>query len=451
MNFIGQILPVDGYYVLLKDQLTADYTTSLTHLYQPLIGMQAVMLYQTLLHELEFQKDSPQTHHTLMNYLNIPLDELYKARLNLEGIGLLKTYKKQLEQSTMFTYEIQCPFSPNDFFHDAMLSQLLYHQLGHEKFSMLKNRYKVTTHGDLGENITASFNDVFQTFTPTLEVVKPISSNDLNNDTTNSVDLHWMEQMLKQRMIPVGQVLTPDNRKLISQMMELYDLDNYEIEKSILWALNEENLLDCDEFKNACHDLFKSKHNNATIKLTERITFPKQKEQTEPKTKEEMLIQKLETISPKQLLEDLSGGHQASEQDMKIIRDVMTSQGLPSPVMNVLIHYVLLQSDMKLSKAYLEKIASHWSRAKIKTAKEAMEFAKKERDKFQKTNNKKQNYNYTKRNTKEIIPDWFKERKGNRKESQTENPPINSKQPIVNLEEEKAKLHALLNQKQKNN
>ncbi|WP_068674614.1 replication initiation and membrane attachment family protein [Oceanobacillus sp. Castelsardo] len=447
MNFIGRVLPVDGYYVLLKGQLTADYTTSLTHLYQPLIGMQAAMLYQTLLHELEFQKsDSPQTHHTLMNYLNIPLDEIYKARLNLEGIGLLKTYKKQLEQATIFTYEIQCPFSPSDFFHDAMLSQLLFHQLGDEKFSMLKNRYKEITHEDLGENITASFNDVFKTITPTLEVVKPVSSNDLN-DISISVDLRWMEQMLKQRMIPVGQVLTLENRKLISQMMELYDLDNYEVEKSILWALNEENLLDSDEFKNACHDLFKSKHNNSTIKLTERIAFPKQKEQTKPKTKEEMLIHKLETITPKQLLEDLSGGHQASEQDMRIIRDVMTSQGLPSPVMNVLIHYVLLQSNMKLSKAYLEKIASHWSRAKIKTAKEAMEFAKKERDKFQKTNYKKQNPTYTRKNSKEIIPDWFKERNGNRKEIQIEKPEINPKQPLINLEKEKEKLQALLNQK----
>lgn len=445
MNFIGHVLPVDGYYVLLKGQLTADYTTSLTHLYQPLIGMQSVMLYQTLLHELEFQQDSPQTHHTLMNYLNIPLDEIVKARLNLEGIGLLKTYKKQLEQSTIFTYEIQSPFSPNDFFHDAMLSQLLYHQLGNEKFLMLKNRYEQIIHGDLGENITASFNDVFQTFTPTLEMVKPISSNDLD-DTAVSVDLRWMEQMLKQRMIPVGQVLTIENRKLISQMMELYDLDNYEIEKSILWALNEENLLHVDEFKNACHDLFRSKHNNTTIKLTERITSPKQKEQTKPKTKEEMLIHKLETISPKQLLEDLSGGHQASEQDMRIIRDVMTSQGLPSPVMNVLIHYVLLQSNMKLSKAYLEKIASHWSRAKIKSAKEAMEFAKKERDKFQKPNFKKQNSTYTRRNTKEIIPDWFKERNGNRKESEIEKSESSPKQPLINLEKEKAKLHALLNQ-----
>src|SRR5699024_12866037 len=65
-------------------------------------------------------------------------------------------------------------------------------------------------------------------------------------------------------------------------------------------------------------------------------------------TKEEELLIHFETMSPRQILEDYSSGHQAAEQDVKLIRDVMTSQGLSIPVMNVLTHYVLLQSDMKL-------------------------------------------------------------------------------------------------------
>ncbi|WP_156291426.1 replication initiation and membrane attachment family protein [Oceanobacillus salinisoli] len=445
MRFLGQVLPVDGYYVLLKGHLPNDFTTSLTHLYQPLIGIQAVMLYQTLLHEIELQQDSPQTHHTLMNYLNIPLDEIYKARLKLEGIGLLKSFKKERDQSTIYTYELQSPFSPNNFFKDAMLSQLLYHQLGDQKFLMLKERYMDETNEDRGENITVSFNDVFQTFTPTLEIVTS-NPNNHSDQTVEPVDISWIEQMLKQRMIPVSQVLTSENRKLIAQMMRLYELDNYEIEKSVLWALNEENRLDGEEFKIACHDLFKSKHKNSTVKLMDKPALPKEQEvKKEPQTKEEMLIQELESISPKQLLEDLSGGNQASEQDMKIIRDVMTSQGLAAPVMNVLIHYVLLQSNMKLSRAYLEKIASHWSRAKIKTAKEAMEFAKKEKERFQKSSAKSKR-GYTRKESKEIVPDWFKERKGNQKNN------VSDQQPVINLEKEKAELQALLNQtKQKNN
>lgn len=145
--------------------------------------------------------------------------------------------------------------------------------------------------------------------------------------------------------------------------MTLYELENNEIDKSILWSITEDNRLDTEEFKTACNDLFKAKQQSkATVKKVNPPTFSKKKTTTGPKTKEEMLVQELESISPKKLLEDLSSGNNASQQDLKAINEVnevMAKQGLPAPVMNVLIHYVLLQSNMKLSKSYLEKIASH--------------------------------------------------------------------------------------------
>ena len=221
--------------------------------------------------------------------------------------------------------------------------------------------------------------------------------------------------MLKQRLIPAKKILNRENKRIIVQMMTLYDLTSYDIEKILLWSLTEENILNVDEFKEACHNMFNSKQPNKSIKLADNQQQKKTKTNNKnldtPKTKEEMLIRELENISPKQLLADLSSGNEASEQDMRMIRDVMTSQGLPSPVMNVLIHYVLLQSNMKLSKAYMEKIASHWSRANLTTAKEAMEFAKKELARFQSKDNQRRNNQKSYRvKQKEVIPDWFQNR-----------------------------------------
>ena len=42
----------------------------------------------------------------------------------------------------------------------------------------------------------------------------------------------------------------------------------------------------------------------------------------------------------------------------------------------------MLKSDMKLTKAYVEKIASHWARKKITTAKEAFVLAKNEHKQY---------------------------------------------------------------------
>lgn len=411
MNVIGKVLPVDGYYVSQKKSLPVDFEKAMTHLYQPLVGIEAVSLFLTLLHEIDLQTSKEaQTHHTLMNYLNMPLDKIYRARLKLEGIGLMKTYRNLVDEQTIYMYELQAPFAPCEFFMDEMLAQLLYYHIGEEKFAHLKQSYRKKQTTPNGENITAAFNDVFQTFQPYDEPMKA-TDNSENEQADVSIDFSWIKKMLEQRMIPVNNVLTIENRQLIVQMMKLYELESYEIEKSILWALTDENTLHRDEFKNACHDVFKSKYNNQSIKLTEK-EVPKEnlKSNDLPQTQEGQLIQHLETISPKQLLEDLSSGNHASEQDMRVIREVMTSQGLPSPVMNVLIHFVLLQSNMKLSKAYLEKIASHWSRANIKTAKEAMVFAKKEKNRYQSGKTSKPS-TYSKGYTNEVVPDWFKDRK----------------------------------------
>ncbi|SIT03678.1 replicative DNA helicase loader DnaB [Virgibacillus pantothenticus] len=415
MNRIGKILPIEGYWVELQGTLPMDYAKSLTHLYQPLIGMAAIILYQTLLHEQEIQaeKQIPQTHHTLMNYLNLPLDEIYAARLRLEGIGLLKTYEINSQENRVYTYVLMPVFSPAQFFKDPMLSQLLYHHIGIEKYDVLEKHYSSNSSDTYGKNITASFQDVFQTVTPD-SLPKMNQEQPKQGVNMESVDFTPIEQSLKQRMIPVKKVLTTYNCKMITQMMFLYELETYEIEKAILWALTEENRLHVDEFKAACYDLFQSKYKENHIRLVEKATTtePQKKNQLTANTKEEQLINHLETISPKQLLEDLSSGHHASEQDLRLVGDIMTSQGLPAPVMNVLIHYVLLQTNMKLSKNYLAKIASHWSRANLKTAKEAMAFAKKEVTSY-KTAKKPVARN---RQTKEVVPEWFKQQKKQQKQ-----------------------------------
>jgi replication initiation and membrane attachment protein len=127
----------------------------------------------------------------------------------------------------------------------------------------------------------------------------------------------------------------------------------------------------------------------------------------EPTTKEEQLIKQLETISPRQLLIDISGGAEPSMSDLQLIEDIMFQQKLLPGVVNVLIYYVMLRTDMKLSKAYVEKIASHWARKKVRTVKEAMELAKREAKKYQSWANEKEKKVNKKVIRKEMLPDWL--------------------------------------------
>ena len=61
----------------------------------------------------------------------------------------------------------------------------------------------------------------------------------------------------------------------------------------------------------------------------------------------------------------------------------MINQKLNPGVVNVLIEYVMLKTDMKFTKGYVEKLAGHWARLKVSTVIEAMELAKNEHRKYQ--------------------------------------------------------------------
>lgn len=416
MNFFGKILPVDGYYVELNQTLTTDYLHALIHLYQPLVGLEAIGLYQTLLLERDLQGNGElQTHHTLMNYLNMPLDKIYETRLRLEGIGLLRSFKNETEHNVYYVYRLINPLRPDEFFQDMMLSELLYRQIGESKYRHLREHYSKVEKTEKGQEMTVPFEEVFQTFKPSGNVTQIVFNRPEKAEVPlEKVDFTPIQQGLARQMVPVEKVLTSDNKRIITQLMKLYDLETYEIEKSVLWALTDENTLDIEQLKAACHDLFQGKHNVAHVQLTGRTHTEKQFLPEVGVSKDDRLIARLEVISPKQLLEDLSSGNNASEQDLKIVSEIMIEQGLPTAVMNVLVHYVLLQSNMSISKPYMSKIASNWSRMGFKSAREAMNFAK---DYNKPKEPKKQSYQRKRSGTTEVIPDWFKEREQQRAES----------------------------------
>src|SRR5690625_200337 len=172
MNLFGKLLPIHGYRVSFAKDLPQNYDISLSHLYQPLVGMRAIMLYQTLLNESRLSKDQViRTHHSLMNYLNSSLDIIYEERLKLEAIGLLKTYKSTEETQKVFTYQLISPFTPKQFFNDPMLSELLYHHLGEKMFMTLKRELLLDDVQLINQKeITAKFTDVFTTIKPSIQI-----------------------------------------------------------------------------------------------------------------------------------------------------------------------------------------------------------------------------------------------------------------------------------------
>lgn len=407
----------------------------MTHLYQPILGKLAVALYQTLVSEYEINdSDQVQSHHTLMSYLSAPLDQIYKARKHLEALGLIRTYQKsQMDSHDEYVYVLYPPFSPEEFFRDDMLSLLLHHEIGNEKYERLKERLVKSSISLEGfEEVTSSFDEVYHAVTNGPAPVHEQEADSKQEGPVlqqNRVDFNWLSRSLKDKMYVSEKILTGTNKRLIAQLASLYNLTSLDIEKAVTWAIDENNELVVEELKVACHDFMKEKPTaKQDFQLDLRDKVQGDSNQT-AKTKRDQLAQRFEQISPRELLEDLSRGNHAAEQDLKVVRDIMTEQGLAPGVMNVLIHYVMLRTDNKLSKPYVEKIASHWARKNVQTVHQAMSLATAEHQKYQQWG--QQQKGYQRKNSKEeVIPDWFYNQK-----KRTDQPDHTSKEQTVDTNE----------------
>lgn len=425
-----ELVPIDRYMVSANG-LLHDYDRKvLAFLYQPLVGPVCFSLYLTLWGELEENRlwSESSSHHLLMNLLDINLKEIYEARLKLEGIGLLKTFVKSDEGERMFIYELQPPLTPEQFFLDGMLNIYLYRKIGKNHFLRLKRFFSDQARPvEAFNEVTKSFQDVFDSATPgSLQYVQDRASELAVEDGqhfigrretapiqigTEIFDFDLLAAGLHESLVP-KKALTAKVKEAISNLAFLYKIDPIQMKNILLSAINEDNEIDIEELRKAARDWYQFVNQDQLPGLVERTQpIVHRVQQEQPQSQEEKLIYYLETTSPLQVLKDLSGGAEPSQSDIQIIEEVLFKQKLLPGVVNVLVQFVMLRTDMKLTKGYVQKIASHWTRKQIKTVKEAMDLAKSEHRTYLEWSSGKKSGRSSKQKPirTEFLPDWFNE------------------------------------------
>ena len=131
-------------------------------------------------------------------------------------------------------------------------------------------------------------------------------------------------------------------------------------------------------------------------------------EETEKLSREEKLIYYLEHTAPVDMLRDLNGKEPLSV-DVQLAERLINTHSLPIGVVNVLLQFVHIRNDGKITNNYVERIASHWMNKKVETAKDALEFSRTEHDKYMKWKNEEQKPTTYNRGSKreEMVPEWF--------------------------------------------
>jgi replication initiation and membrane attachment protein len=426
-----ELIPIDRYTVSANGLLHEYDRKVLTFLYQPLIGSVCFSLYMTLWAELEENRlwSESSSHHILMNLLGINLKDIHEARLKLEGIGLLKTYVKTVEGGRSFIYELHPPLNPQQFFLDGMLNIYLYRKIGKNHFARLKRFFSDQAKPKEEEyrDVTRAFQDVFESATPGSLQFMHDNSGDLDTEENQqfigrqeqepiqvnpeSFDFDLLLSGLNESLVP-KKALTKRVKEVISNLAFLYNINPIEMKNFILGALDENDEINIEDLRKGARDWYQFvNYDQLPSLITRTQPVVHQVQLSEPKNQEEELIRYYETTSPLEVFKSLSGGAEAADSDIKILEEVMIKYKLLPGVVNVLVDFVMKKNNMKFTKGFVEKIASHWARKEIKTVKAAMELAREEvrstsNAEKRKTTGKTSKYKPIRT---EVLPDWFED------------------------------------------
>ncbi len=401
------ILPADTFVVVNRTILNEYDRKIISMLYQPIIGSMATSLYYTLWADLDKTEllSMEYTHHHLMTSLRIKMDAIVTARKKLEGVGLLKTFVKK-DNVNNYVYEIYSPISASEFFNHPILNIVLYNNVGKKEYENLLKYFKVPRINlSSYEEITSSFNDVFESLPAT-------TYDNLNDDlrvnkTGNiKIDKGFDFDMLIS-LVPSGVItnrtFSKEVKELINNLSFVYNMDANSMKSPILNSIKENGLIDKTLLRKNVRNYYRYENENKLPSLVYKSQPEYLKNPVGADDKRAKMIYVFENTSPYNFLKGRSNGAKPSSRDLMLLETLLSDFKLNPGVVNVLIDYVLKINNKKLTRAYLETIASQWKRLNVETVEEAMKAAEKEYKKDKKSSDK----TLSKVIKEEKLPDWF--------------------------------------------
>jgi Replication initiation/membrane attachment protein len=322
--------------------INQDSFESLFVLYQPLIGNEACSLYLTLCaigNENEAMK-----HLDLCNILDMSLEKVEKARVRLEQHGLLQTYLKKGKRN-QYIYRIISILNPSDFLNHYALGLQYNERFGNQKYQMMKARYEARTF-DKSEydNISEHLDRKALLNLSVDQLEEMIKSNKQESRLPVGFDYGRFLKGLSNTVFPKS-LRSDENMKIIGQLALTYGISEERMKVLVSRSIN-----------------------------IETIYFDK-----------ETLIRKVRAEKPNFELEQITGydlppvlflvekqrGAPVSNTDKRLLESLVNDYGLATPVVNLLVEYVLEQNNKILNTDYVKKIAATWVMHEVKTAEDA--------------------------------------------------------------------------------
>lgn len=394
------LLPADNYVVVNKTILTDNDKVNLINLYEPIVGPLAISLYLTLWSDLDrtLTFSDSYNHHHLMTFLKSNLNDIKEARSALEALGLIKTYYKEGDNINYYIYELYSPISAYEFFNHPILNIVLYNNLGVNEYNnLIKSYKKVNFKYDDYKDISSKLNDTFKSSAYNNfnnENIKNKNSNKPKLD--NLIDFDVLKESIPNKVLG-NNAFNKKTKELINNLAFIYNLDTLKVSEILRLTIDENGLINKDLFIKEVRKYYEYNNGGSLPTIIYRTQPEHLKSPEGDLSSAGKMVYIFENTTPYDFLKSKYKNNNPTPRDLKLLEYLALELNMPPAVINVLIDYVLRISDNKLNKAYVETIAGQWTRLGIKTAREAMNQAKKE---------------YKKKPKKEInksvkLPTWF--------------------------------------------
>ena len=201
--------------------------------------------------------------------------------------------------------------------------------------------------------------------------------------------------------------ITKDTKDFLYKISYIYNYDNDDMVELIRNSITERHTIDKKLLQENANKYYRYDNMGKLPSIIYKNQPEYLRKENLDTSNRSRMIHLFETNSPYDFINSKCKTGNTTSSDLAIISYLLIDLNLKPGVVNVLIDYVLKINNNKLTKNFVEVIASQWSKSGIETVEQAMELAGKEHKKKQKVT--------IKQVKKEAIkPDWMdKDIKGN--------------------------------------
>ncbi len=359
----GSMLGKDQFIVNTKGSFITNHQQILAALYMPLIGIEAVGIYNLLYAERKGSINADIERLCILSGLDI--DSLKKHLVLLEQFCLVERYYKD----GIYVFVVISPVNANDFFENDLYARLYLNKVGKKDFEITKAKYLYDEiNFESFENLTNKKLDlaVLKNWSEAEEQLYQQLKQPIYKEDAIEIKFDY-ERFIRSLgdsvlLFPYS-LRTKENMQTIGQLATLFSITPEKMKTLVAKSIDiETNTFDREKLKRLCL-------NEKTVDVVEGSNEY--------------------DLSPVSFLY-LKQGVPVSNADKRLLEYLQIQLQMKPEVVNVLIEHCLENTNQKLSKDYVEKVATTWIRQKVETLEDAL------KQKNNRNYSKKQNVKYDK-------------------------------------------------------